>query len=299
MPLSTSLSFLPFILPFLSAPVLPLNTLTPAEPPTVREATVTAPRPAPRLAPAVPTAHRQRPSGCVAPALPAHESVASGRADQGRLSRATFVGESELIRHVDAHDCNFWGTTELTGAIERVAEAMAAEAPGARLTIGELSKRRGGDIDGHSSHENGLDVDLGFYWRDSRGRPYEPSGFVDVRRDKTAVVDGRTLTFDVARNWKLIEGFLTDPEADLGIVVVDIEVRRWLLAHARHIRADRVLRRRASIVLRIPARGAHPHRNHFHLRIFCPESAGQCRDKNDLYDWVAQERAEGDRLASR
>lgn len=296
---STPLLFLPFLLPFLSMPVVSPEA-TVAEPATAATSpsTVRAPAPPARTSPAPEPAvvsprstNRQAPSGCVAPASSARPSVASGRVNAGRLSRGTFVGESELVRHVDAHDCNFWGTTELAGAIERAARSVAAERPGARLTIGELSKRRGGDIHGHASHENGLDVDLGFYWLDSRGQPYEPRGFVDVRPDRTARVDGRKLTFDTARNWALIEAFLTDPEADLNIVVVDIEIRRWLLEHARAIGVDPVLRRRASIVLRIPNAGAHPHRNHFHLRIYCPESAGACRDKNELYDWVAEARA--------
>ncbi len=289
MPSPISLSLLPFLLPFLSLPVGPIDT--------TGQRAVEARRAAPRVdtrttdSVARPRPHRAPPSGCVAPALPARESSPAGRADRGRLSRGTFVGESGRIRHVDAHDCNFWGTTELTGAVRRVAEDVAETHPGARLTIGELSKRSGGDIEGHGSHENGLDVDLGFYWLDSRGRPFEPSGFIDARSDRTAVVDGRTLTFDVARNWAIIEAFLTDPEVDLAIVLVNVEIRRWLLDHARAIGVDRRLRRRASIVLRIPGPRAHPHRNHFHLRIFCPESATACRDKNDRYEWVARARA--------
>lgn len=279
---STSLTFLPFILPFLSLPVAPL------EPSAVSERTAHVQPPV--VSPA-PRHHRQPASGCEGPEAPVYDSVASGRVNHGRLRGGTFVGESEALRHVDAHGCHFWGTTELTGAVERVAERIAADRSGARLTIGELSKRRGGEIHGHASHENGLDVDLGFYWLDARGRPYEPAGFVDVRPDKTARVDGKTLRFDVARNWEIVEGFLTDPEVDLAIVVVDIRIRRWLLDHARAIGVDPALRRRASIVLRIPNAGAHPHRNHFHLRVFCPESDGACRDRSAPYEWVAEARA--------
>ena len=294
MPFPTSLSLLPLLVPLLSVPAVPLDGAPTGEGlATLATAPVTSVRRRP--------VHRQPPSGCEDPGSPAYDAVAIGQVNRGRLSQGRFVGESEIIRHVDAHDCNFWGTTELAGAIERVAASIAADHPGARLTIGELSRREGGEIAGHASHENGLDVDLGFYWLDERGRAYEPGRFVNVRRDKTTRVGGRTLTFDTARNWKIIEGFLTDPEADLNIVIVHPRIRRWLLTHARTHGVDRELRRRAAIVLRRPNRGSHPHLNHFHLRIYCPESAGRCEDKNALYDWVARARAteESESVASR
>ena len=243
--------------------------------------------------PRVDVGHRAAPSGCSPQsAVPSYDSASHGTPQRGRLSRGKFLTESNTIHHVDAQDCNFWGTDELTGMVQRVARKVAAEHPGVRLTVGELSKRRGGDIHGHGSHENGRDVDLGFYWVDEDGRPYEPSRFIDARRDKTAMVGGKKLTFDVERNWKIVEALLTDEEADLNIIVINARIRRWLLDYAREARVSPDLRRRASIVMRVPARGSHPHLNHFHVRIWCPEDDGQCRDRGQLWEWVEEARTE-------
>ncbi|MBO6934270.1 MAG: penicillin-insensitive murein endopeptidase [Deltaproteobacteria bacterium] len=237
-----------------------------------------------------PPTHRAAPSGCSAPPAPG-ESQSIGRPTRGELTKGRFLRESELIHHVDSDECNYWGTDELVGAIRRAAAAVAAEHPGHRLTVGELSQRGGGDIRGHASHENGRDVDFGFYFVDEEGLPFEPSRFVDVRRDRTAHVGGHELTFDVERNWRLIEALLTDEEADLNIIVVSGRIRDWLLAHARSIGVPDALYQHASRVLLRPRRGRHPHRNHFHARIYCPPSDAECRDRGRVWDWVEQARA--------
>ena len=294
---SLSLAFLPFFVLPIHIATTPATTTAPVTERTVASAPrstsrASEPTPATRIAPAVPVGHRAAPSGCDEAVVPSYTSLSYGTPTRGRLSDAQFLGESEFVHHVDAQNCNFWGTDELVGVVGRVARKVAAENPGVRLTVGELSQEEGGDIVGHSSHENGRDVDFGFYWVDEDGLPYEPSRLINVRADKTAVVDGKTLTFDVARNWKIIEALLTDEEADLNIALINVRIRRWLLDYARESGVSDDLRHRASVVMRVPKRGAHPHLNHFHVRIYCPEDDGQCRDFNGLWDWVADARAE-------
>lgn len=239
-----------------------------------------------------PTGHRAPPSGCHA-SLPApHASRSVGSPTRGELQGGQFLDESEVVHHVDAADCNFWGTDELVGALRRVAKTVASAHPHHRLTVGELSQPKGGDISGHASHENGRDVDLGFYFLDEEGQPYEPGRFVDVRRDRSARVGDRTLTFDVARNWKLVEALLGDGDADVHFILVNGRIRDWLLAHARSLGVAGERYRQASRVLVRPRRGRHPHRNHFHVRIYCPETAAGCRDRGRLWEWVESDREE-------
>jgi murein endopeptidase len=65
-----------------------------------------------------------------------------------------------------------WGTCKLVRTILRVSHAFHRAHPTApRLTIGDLSLRHGGEIDGHASHERGLDVDVYYPRRDGRERP--------------------------------------------------------------------------------------------------------------------------------
>jgi hypothetical protein len=71
-----------------------------------------------------------------------------------------------------------YGTTRLVTTTVRILTAYAAAHPGAaRVGVGDLSRRRGGDFGarfgglGHASHQNGLDVDVYYPRRDRRERP--------------------------------------------------------------------------------------------------------------------------------
>ena len=88
-----------------------------------------------------------------------------------------------------------WGTDRLIRTTLRVARRYRRENPGApRLTIGDLSRPRGGDFGpqygeiGHASHQNGLDIDIYYPRRDRRERaptqaePGRPPALAEARR---------------------------------------------------------------------------------------------------------------------
>ena len=81
-----------------------------------------------------------------------------------------------------------WGTDRLVRVVLRVAREHRSEHPEApRLTIGDLSRPRGGDfgkrfgILGHVSHQNGLDVDVYYPRKDRREKAPRRPGQVDGR----------------------------------------------------------------------------------------------------------------------
>jgi murein endopeptidase len=87
-----------------------------------------------------------------------------------------------------------WGTNRLVRLTLQVARRYAREHPRApRLTIGDLSRPRGGDFGpqygaiGHASHQNGLDVDIYYPRRDGRERPPGRPSQVDLRLSQTLV----------------------------------------------------------------------------------------------------------------
>jgi murein endopeptidase len=70
-----------------------------------------------------------------------------------------------------------WGTDRLVRTVLRVARAYRAAHPEKpRMSVGDLSRPRGGDFGprfgyiGHASHQNGLDVDIYYPRRDGRER---------------------------------------------------------------------------------------------------------------------------------
>ena len=163
-----------------------------------------------------------------------------------------------------------WGIDQLVSLLERGAQRVHSRFPGSVLLVGDLSRRGGGDLGGHRSHESGRDADVGFYFVDRAGKPVESRRFRAVDwRGRAA--DDPSLSFDDARNWALVEAWVTDPSARIEHIFVAKPIRARLLAHARKKGVYLPVLHRASIALKQPSRGL-PHDDHFHVRIACPRS---------------------------
>jgi penicillin-insensitive murein endopeptidase len=207
--------------------------------------------------------------------------------DAGGLRNGVLLRESQHVRYVGEYRAGgrFYGTTELVSLIERAAARVAQRLPGARLSVGELSARRGGRIDGHRSHQNGRDADISFYMVDAGGDPFDPFGFAGFDRNGLGLPPNESLTFDDARNWELVARLVADPDARVQFIFVGDALRRRLLATARRRRAPRSVVTRAEQLLVQPSHG-HPHRNHFHVRIYCPPSDRPgCEDREPFHPW--------------
>lgn len=214
-------------------------------------------------------------------------SVSIGLPFDGRLRHGVLLRESTHVRLVGEYReaGRFWGIEELVRLVERAAARVAQRLPGARLSVGELSARTGGPIAGHRSHQNGRDVDLAFYVLDGDGRPYEPDAFAAFDRHGRGLPPNEGLRFDDARNWELVARLLADPDARVQYIFVADGLRTRLLATARRRRAPRAIVARAEQVLVQPSHG-HPHRNHFHVRIYCPPADRPlCRDREPFHPW--------------
>ena len=207
----------------------------------------------------------------------------------GFLENGRLVQESERVQLLDRHRERGWhyGSDSLVALLERAAARVARQAPGAKLTVGELSQRGGGNIPGHRSHENGLDADLGFYMRDDAGEPATAPHFVPMGGAGHGWLDGERLTFDDEANWRLVEALLTDPHTTVQHVFVSSALRRRLVRHARQSGAAPELIERARWMLLQPGHGPRAHREHFHVRIYCPVGQRpQCRDRGPYWRWV-------------
>lgn len=225
---------------------------------------------------------------------PGMESRSVGFVFEGRLLRGQRLTESAYVRHMP--DCiradRFYGTWGLNQLLLRAARRVAVRLPGARLSVGELSAKRGGTIPGHRSHQSGRDVDIGFYLVDAGGRPAYTEHFLDVRADGRVVDRSQGglgelfgMRFDAARNWELIEKLVTDDVTRVQYIFVADTVAELLLSHARATGASPVIQERARAVMVQPDHG-HPHRNHFHVRTYCaPSDRPRCRDQAPFWPW--------------
>jgi penicillin-insensitive murein endopeptidase len=202
------------------------------------------------------------------------ESV--GPPNDGRLEGGIRLDVSKpYLRVVPAYNYKDadtrWGLPALVRALDRAAKAVSKKYPGAVLGVGDISRKNGGELANHHSHESGRDADLGFYVIGEKNQPVLRHGFVKIDENLTAPeVPGAR--FDVARNWLFIQTLLLDREARVSHIFVSEPIKHALLAHARSRGVARALYVRAAQVMMQPT-GGLPHDDHFHVRISCPSKA--------------------------
>jgi penicillin-insensitive murein endopeptidase len=204
----------------------------------------------------------------------------------GQLERGYLLRESKLVRHLpqDVASRRFYGTWQLAQLLERGAQRVSLRWRGARLTIGELSSRRGGDIDGHRSHESGRDADVGFFMK-KNGQPYASTSFIPFDSNGRGLAPNGSVRFDTARNWELVSKLVDDRDARVQYIFVARGLRALLLREAVARKVSPAIIARASSVLVQPAHG-NPHRSHFHVRIYCPPTDRPlCRDVAPYWPW--------------
>jgi penicillin-insensitive murein endopeptidase len=212
--------------------------------------------------PRQPSPHGRRPTAQVQT-----EAVKSvGSPTEGHLEGGVRLADSPSVKMLQGHDRR-WGLPQLVGMLERSAAKVRKKFPGSVLRVGDLSRRGGGDVSGHHSHESGRDVDVAFFAMHEGGKPVNLDQLVSFDDSGRA---GR-LRFDDARNWALIEAWLNDSQARVSHIFVAAPLRDRLLAFARAQGVPSSLRTRAAFALMQP-KGGLPHDNHFHVRIACPPS---------------------------
>jgi penicillin-insensitive murein endopeptidase len=216
------------------------------------------------------------------------DSRSVGWVYRGHLEGGEFLETSAHIHHVErfVENRRFFGTPSLVGLLERAAASVTQQHGPARLNVGELSQEGGGDVIGHRSHENGRDVDVGFYLVDDEGDSVEPDRFVRVGSSGRGGDGEQRLTFDTARNWAFIEALVTDEHTAVQMVFISARIRRRLVRWARAQRVDPEIVERAEWTM-VPPHGVARHDDHFHVRVYCdPDQREVCSDRGPYWQWV-------------
>jgi murein endopeptidase len=137
-----------------------------------------------------------------APRIAWHSSKAVGSPAAGRLEhgvrlpaqgRAFFTWDP-VKRRSPNRPWRRWGTDRLVRIVLTVArDHRAAHPHAARMAVGDLSRRHGGDFGprfgyiGHASHQNGLDVDVYYPRADGRERAARDASQIDRRLSQELV----------------------------------------------------------------------------------------------------------------
>jgi penicillin-insensitive murein endopeptidase len=194
---------------------------------------------------------------------------AIGRHDGGRLINAVELpkmGEG-FIRHRDV--TNVWGTTLLIGFVQwftKVLKDLRPQRP--PLEIAELSQKNGGAFtdNGHLSHQNGLDVDIGFPTLTSHAGEKFPR-FIENGKINPDI--------DLERLWLGLK--ILGAQDQVILVYVDGRVKKAICAYAKKTNdySDKIESYSYNALLKLRPWGGH--NNHFHLRLQCPHDSPKCQ----------------------
>lgn len=193
----------------------------------------------------------------------------AGTHTRGRLNSSQALPEDgPYHHHVYRFREHFYGTDGLVELLLQTAKRLHLhyKKHGIEpLQIGDLSERDGGNIPGHGSHENGLDVDIIYPRNNHQSEPLTATHMTEL-----FVQNGRpTANFDGERTLDLIKILATSNR--INHIYVDRILKRELCRISRtrgELEADTEVLR-----LLVP----YPrHRDHLHVRLTCPSSSPAC-----------------------
>ncbi len=165
-----------------------------------------------------------------------------------------------------------WGTPQLLDYLERLASDARAFDGWPGLLIGDMSQPRGGPmVNGHTSHQVGLDADI--WLTPMPDRILTP----EEREDMTAVsmlkdpfsVDPAIFT---AMQMKLIKRAASYPQ--VARIFVHPAIKKALCEHAKELGSDTAWLGKV--------RPWWNHHYHFHVRLKCPDGWDSCEDQKDV-----------------
>lgn len=196
-------------------------------------------------------------------------SYDKGSLEDGECLEAEGEGYMQLYRDVE----RIWGTDEMIKMIVDTAADMNKRYPGRdRLQVEEISAKNGGEVDGHGSHENGLDVDLGYFKAD--GVEHDP-----VKTKQTyappMVENGKpTQNFDLERNWELMKSL--HKHGRVQRIFVDQNLKKALCSYAKSTNDYS-----SNIGVLRSIRHVENHEDHMHVRLRCPVGSKKCIPQAD------------------
>lgn len=167
-----------------------------------------------------------------------------------------------------------YGIDELVGMLVHVGRTLEIKDPALVVSVGDLSRARGGRSPWHRSHQTGRDVDLLFFVRDHEDNLVRNQTMYKHNANGIEIaptIPEKAYRFDVAANWYLVAALLDNPVAEVQYIFIQDDLRQLLLEFAGMSGVEPSLIARASHTMMQPGDSA-PHNDHMHVRIYCPKS---------------------------
>lgn len=206
---------------------------------------------------------------------PRIEPQSVGRPSAGRLIGGVSVdpdGDNRGVGWVIAARREAtWATPETVRHLRRCVSQYRhnfARSKADPIAIGDLSRRQGGPLPPHKSHQSGRDVDIGFILK-KRAKNADDAPLRHATRE----------TLDAEKQWFLTKCFLDNPETQI------IFMEHSIVAALREY-VEKIYKKRKPLLkkyLRLfPGGGAaliqsdSEHTSHMHVRFRCPKGDKQC-----------------------
>ncbi len=203
-----------------------------------------------------------------------------GPVTKGRLEHATNLLTYQILhRPTGFHIVNpkrerYYGSIELVYLIAKMGEFTKKLIPNYVLPIGDLSKKDGGKLGTHSSHQNGLDADIAFYFRDAKVQGNLFSALQSGKTGKPIV------SWMPEEQWKLLKFAVSTKYVDrifihqtLKTVLCQLAIKNGEIKEGQKDGDAYELLRRL--------RPEKNHYNHFHMRVKCSKTQVRCRQMAD------------------
>ncbi len=200
---------------------------------------------------------------------------AIGSPDQGRLRNASF-----LKTHLDTYNLankiviansstkNYYGTQEMMNVLEAVGD-KAYSFQQNKIHISRISAKQGGRLPPSVSHQNGMDVDMGYPTVQGRvGFPIVASGGSMKKSD-----------FSIAKTLELFKFIMTQTVSPVDRLFVDQSIINRLCKEAKETGRFKGSERAAMVKLFENLQHVDGHGNHFHMRLRCTPNQPDCRHK--------------------
>lgn len=187
----------------------------------------------------------------------AEDPASLGSASVGRPTRGRLWGGKKLLSndHVEVVTKPYaWGTAGAVVSIERAARIVHCRFPKShKLHVGSLSRKFGGPLWPHRSHQSGLDADIGYFYTDG-------SVWYQHATEKR---------LDVRRTWALIEALYSG--GNVEYLFIDRKVQPLLREHAERVAPGLIIPLFDGTIQKQPLiRHARGHTTHMHVRFHDP-----------------------------
>lgn len=139
--------------------------------------------------------------------------ISVGRPNRGTLINPVMLPDADGIEIVN-RERNFGTRVTVDSLLAAVAEVRARYPKTPPLRVGDISRSQGGYIRPHRSHQNGLDVDLGYYYS-TDARWYTKANAGNLDRERT---------------WALVKALIA--QGTVEYLFMDRSVQALLREHA-------------------------------------------------------------------